>query len=34
MLGWTLACGSAELAAAALMGERQDMVGEFSLARF
>jgi D-amino-acid dehydrogenase len=34
MLGWTLACGSAELAAAAIMGETQTMVEDFSLARF
>jgi D-amino-acid dehydrogenase len=34
MLGWTLACGSAELAAAEIVGERQAMVEDFSLARF
>ncbi len=42
MLGWTLACGSAELAAAEIVGERQAtvtgekhaMVDGFSLARF
>jgi D-amino-acid dehydrogenase len=34
MLGWTLACGSAELAAAAIMGETQTMDEDFSLARF
>lgn len=34
MLGWTLACGSAELAAAEILGERQATVDEFSLARF
>jgi D-amino-acid dehydrogenase len=34
MLGWTLACGSAELAAAEIVGDRQAMVEDFSLARF
>jgi D-amino-acid dehydrogenase len=33
MLGWTLACGSAELAAAEILGERQPMGEDFSLVR-
>jgi D-amino-acid dehydrogenase len=33
MLGWTLACGSAELAAGEIVGERQAMGEDFSLAR-
>lgn len=34
MLGWTLACGSAELVAAAVAGEQVPMAGEFQLGRF
>ena len=34
MLGWTLACASAELAAAEIVGERPAMAEDFSLARF
>lgn len=34
MLGWTLACGSAELAAAGISGESDAMLEDFSLVRF
>jgi D-amino-acid dehydrogenase len=34
MLGWTLACGSAELAAAEILGDRQTLAEEFRLTRF
>jgi len=34
MLGWTLACGSADLAAAVIAGENPVLASEFRLARF
>jgi D-amino-acid dehydrogenase len=34
MLGWTLACGSADLLAALIMGEDPSVAADFSLERF
>jgi D-amino-acid dehydrogenase len=34
MLGWTLACGSADLMAAMITGENPSLVEDFSLSRF
>jgi D-amino-acid dehydrogenase len=34
MLGWTLACGSADLTAALITGENPSLGADFSLQRF